>query len=226
MPKSNNDKKNINAFKRTSRISIRACCFVNTPPTSPLYQHISPPTDYQSAPPLTPIESPPTSPMELPGFSSGHLLNNPKTSPPPLTSPSPVPYQPSKQNSLLTINLDPVELIFSTPPTSPYPFFDSFEDLPPRTTNPPPPQPSLDSIERLTNQPPHLPEVKEPSLLPFPHHLSPHSQPMWSTNDFPLLTHEMFYEHCQRTQVIVNDLRDEMRFILKYILERLTTLTY
>ncbi|GJZ71865.1 hypothetical protein Tco_0635716 [Tanacetum coccineum] len=164
--------------------------------------------------------------MALFGLSSGHLLNTPKTYPPSLTSPPPAPSQPSKQNSPLAINLEPVELIFSTPPISPHLVFNSLEYLPPRTTNPPPPQPSLDSIKRLANQPPPIPEVMEPSLPPFPPHLLSQSQPMWSTNDFPPLTHKMFYEHCQRTQVIVNDLHNEMWFILNHILERLTTLTH
>ncbi|GJS15186.1 retrovirus-related pol polyprotein from transposon TNT 1-94 [Tanacetum coccineum] len=60
------------------------------------------------------------------------LLNTPKTTLAPLTSPPLTPSQPSKQSSRLAINLDPVELIFSTPPTSPYLFFDSLEDLPPK----------------------------------------------------------------------------------------------
>ncbi|GJU64433.1 hypothetical protein Tco_1246268 [Tanacetum coccineum] len=84
MPKSNNDKKNTNSFKRTARISVLACCFVNPSPASPPYQHFSPLTDYQSAPPSTPIESPPTSPMAPSGFLPGHLLNTPKSTPPPL----------------------------------------------------------------------------------------------------------------------------------------------
>nr|GEW36761.1 hypothetical protein [Tanacetum cinerariifolium] len=114
-------------------------------------------------PPTTPVDSSPSSPMAPSGFSSGRLLNTLKTTPPPLTSPPPAPSQPSKENSLLAINLQPLELIFSTPPTSPHPFFDSLEDLPPRTTNLPPPQPSFDSIEHLTNQPPPRPE----DLVPF-----------------------------------------------------------
>ncbi|GKE33504.1 hypothetical protein Tco_1452826, partial [Tanacetum coccineum] len=121
MPKSNNDKEDNKSFKRTARISVRACCFVNPPLASPPYHHFSPPTDYLTAPPSTPLESPPTSHMASPGFS-----------------------------------LEPVELIFFTPPISPYLFFDSLKDLPPQTTNPPPPQPSFDSIEHLANQPPPL----------------------------------------------------------------------
>ncbi|GJU82492.1 hypothetical protein Tco_1284857 [Tanacetum coccineum] len=147
------------------------------------------------APPTTPIESSPSSPIAPPGFSLDHPLNTPKTTPPPLSSPPPAPSQPSKYNSPLAINLEPIEFIFSTPPTSPHPFFDSFEDLPHRTANPPPPQPMFKSIERLAKQPPPLPEVMEPPLPPFLPQLPPHSQPMWSTNDFPSLTHEMFYEH-------------------------------
>ncbi|GJZ91763.1 hypothetical protein Tco_0663828 [Tanacetum coccineum] len=176
MPKSNNDKKNTNSFKRTARISVCACFFVNPPPASPPHQHFSPPTDYQSDPPSTPIESPPTFHMAPLGFSPGHLLNTPKITPLSLTSLPPAPSKPSKKNSPLAINLEPVKLIFFTPPTSPDPFFDSLKDLPPRTTNPPPPQPSFDSIERLENQPPPLPEVMEtssstlslPQLSPVP----------------------------------------------------------
>ncbi|GJY37058.1 hypothetical protein Tco_0422436 [Tanacetum coccineum] len=137
-------------------------------------------------------------------------MTTPITTPPALTSPPPAPSQPSKQNSHLAINLELVELIFSTPLTSPHPFFDSLEDLPPRTTNPPPLQPSFDFIECLANQPPPLPEVMEPPIPPLPLQFLPHSQPMWN-NAFPLPTHEMFCEHCQRTQVIVRGLRDEIR---------------
>ncbi|GJZ25648.1 hypothetical protein Tco_0569901 [Tanacetum coccineum] len=213
MPKFNNDKKDNKSLKRTARISVRACCFINPPPSSPPYQHFSPPSNYQTAPPPTPLESPPTTSIAPPGFCSGQLLTTPKTSSPPLTSPPPTPTQPSKQTSPLAINLEPIELVFSTPPTSPHPFFDSLEDLPPRTTNPPPPQPTFDSIERLANHPPPVPEITEmePPLLPLPLQLPPHSQSMWSNDAFPPLTHELFCEHFQRTQMIVNDLRDEMR---------------
>ncbi|GJV11913.1 E-beta-farnesene synthase [Tanacetum coccineum] len=137
MPKSNDDKKDNKSLKRTAQISVRACCFVNPQPTSPPYQRFSPPNDYQTAPPSTPLESPPTTSIAPSEFAPGQLLTTPKTTPPQLTSPPPAPSQPSKQTSPLAINLEPVELIFSTPPTSPRPFFDSLEDLPPRTTNPP-----------------------------------------------------------------------------------------
>ncbi|GKE68009.1 hypothetical protein Tco_1522170, partial [Tanacetum coccineum] len=95
------------------------------------------------------------------------------------------PTQPSKQSSSLTIKLEPVELIFSTPPTSPHLFFDSLEDLPPWTTNPTLPQPSFDSIKRLENQPPPIPDVMEP---PLPQQLLL----MWSNDILPLLAHETF----------------------------------
>ncbi|GKA15145.1 hypothetical protein Tco_0694892 [Tanacetum coccineum] len=194
MPKSNNDKKYVNAFKITAQISVRACCLVNLQPSSPPYQNLSPPTDYKTAPPLIPIVSPPLYPITSPGISLIHLLNTPKTSPPPLTSPPPAPSQPSKQTSPLAINLDLVELIFSIPPKSPHPFFDSLEDLLPRTTNPPPSQPSFETIERLANQPPPLPTMKPP-LPPMP----PHLLSLGPNNPFPVLTHEMFCDHYQRT---------------------------
>ncbi|GJU29632.1 hypothetical protein Tco_1173221 [Tanacetum coccineum] len=136
----------------------------------------------------------PLYPIRSPGISPSHLLNTPKTPPPPLTTPPPVPSQPSKQSSLLAINLDPVELIFSTPPTSPHPFFNSLEDLPPRTTNPSPLRPLFDIIEHLTNQPSPLPAI-EPPLLPLP----PQLLPLGPNNPFLLLTYEIFYDHCQCT---------------------------
>ncbi|GKA01078.1 hypothetical protein Tco_0673743 [Tanacetum coccineum] len=115
-------KKDNKSLKRTTRISVRACCLVNPPPTSPPYQRFSPPSDYQTAPPSTPLESPPTTPIAPPGFSLGQLLTIPKTTLSPLTSPPPAPTQPSKQSSPLAINIEHVELIFFTPPTSPHPF--------------------------------------------------------------------------------------------------------
>ncbi|GJY47324.1 hypothetical protein Tco_0436387 [Tanacetum coccineum] len=125
------------------------------------------------------------------------------------------------------------------PLTSPHALFDSLEDLPPKTTNPP--HPSFESIERLANQPPPLLTVKPPlplfppqlpSLPPPPPTLTPPLsnfpplQPLGPNNPFPILTHEMFCEHCQRTQVIIDDLRNEMRFILNHILDRLNVLAH
>ncbi|GKE34688.1 hypothetical protein Tco_1454010 [Tanacetum coccineum] len=173
------------------------------------------------APPSSPIMSLPLSPIRSPGISPSQFLNTPKSTPPPLTFPPPTPSQASKQSSSLAISLDPVKLIFSTPPTSPHPFFDSLEDLPPRTANPPPPRPSFDTIECLANQPPPLPAM-EPPLPPLP----PQLPPLGPNNPFPLLTHEMFCDHCQHTQVIVNDLREEMRFILNHIFELLDVLSH
>ncbi|GJY23908.1 hypothetical protein Tco_0397566 [Tanacetum coccineum] len=167
MPKSNKEKKLASNIKRTARISVRPCCFSNPRPSSPPYQALSPPTNYQTAPSSSPNVSPPLSPITTPGISPSKLLLTPKSSLPPLNYPPPAPTQPSKHSSSVTINLDPVELIFSTPPTSPHAFFDSLEDLPPITTNPPPPRPSFESIESLANQPPPLPAM-EPPLPPFP----------------------------------------------------------
>ncbi|GKE08719.1 hypothetical protein Tco_1412270 [Tanacetum coccineum] len=48
--------------------------------------------------------------------------------------------------------LDPLELVFSTPPSSPiepHPYLNSMEDLPPRSSNPPPPPPSQDFTQTL-----------------------------------------------------------------------------
>nr|GEU37030.1 retrovirus-related Pol polyprotein from transposon TNT 1-94 [Tanacetum cinerariifolium] len=200
---------------------IFSSCLVNPRPTSPLYQNLSPPIDYQTVPPTNPIVSQPLSPISSLGISSSKLLKTPKTTLPPLTSPPPTPSQPSKQSSLLTINLDLIELIFSTPPTSPHLFLDSLKDLPPRITNPPLLQPSFDIIECLANQPPPLPAMA-PYLPPLP----PQLLPLGLNNPFPMLTHEMLCDHCQCTQVIVNHLHEEMRFILNHILERLDILAH
>nr|GEY97620.1 hypothetical protein [Tanacetum cinerariifolium] len=106
-------------------------------------------SDYQTTPPSTPLESPPTTPIAPQGFSRCELLTTPNTTPLPLTSPPPTPTQPSKQFSSVTLNIEPVKLIFSTPPTSHHPFFDSLEDLPPHTINPPPSQPTFDTNRRF-----------------------------------------------------------------------------
>nr|GEY69630.1 copia protein [Tanacetum cinerariifolium] len=174
----------------------------------------------------------------------GLSIIEPNAYEPPSTIPT---FQTNISLTPLAINLELVELIFSIPPTSPHLFFDSLKDLPPRTTNPPPSQSSFDSIEHLATQPPlipkttkppppqplfnfikHLatlppsvPKVMEPPLPPFPPQLLSHPQQLWSNDAFPLLTHEVFCEQFQRTQVIVTDLCDEMRFILYHILELL-----
>ncbi|GJY84564.1 hypothetical protein Tco_0497940 [Tanacetum coccineum] len=188
MPKLSSDKKENKSLRRTTRINVRACCFVNPSSNSPPFQRFSSPSDYQTAPPSIPLESLTHSPIAPPRFSPRQLLTTPKTTLPPLTSPPPEPSQPSKQSSPLAINIEPVELIFSTPLTSPHPFFDTLEDLAPRTVNPPPPPPTFDTIERLANQPPPVPDVMEPTLPSLPPQLSLLSQPMWSNNNLPPLT--------------------------------------
>ncbi|GJW80653.1 hypothetical protein Tco_0144628 [Tanacetum coccineum] len=111
--------------KRTARISVRPCCFSNLRPLSPPYHALSPPTDYQSAPSSSPNVSPPLSPIINPGISPSKILLTPKSSPPPLTSPPPALTQSSKHSSPLAINIYPIELLFSTPPSSPQTLFNS-----------------------------------------------------------------------------------------------------
>ncbi|GJZ28222.1 hypothetical protein Tco_0572869 [Tanacetum coccineum] len=162
------DKKDNKSLKRTAQISFCACCFVNPPPTSPPYQRFSPPSDYQITPPSTPFESPPTTPITPLGFSPSELLTTPKTTPLPLTSPPLAPTQHFKKSSPLILYIEPVELIFSIPPTSHHPFFDSLKDFPLRTITPPTPQPTFDTIKHLKNQPPPVPDVMKPPLPPLP----------------------------------------------------------
>nr|GFA14003.1 hypothetical protein [Tanacetum cinerariifolium] len=155
------------SLKRTARISVRPCCFSNPRPVSPPYHPLSPPTDYQTAPPSTLNSSPTLSPIISSGISLTKLLLTPKSTTPPMTSPPPAPTQPSKHSSPLAINIDPIELLFSTPPTSHQALFDTLDDLPPTTTNPSPPKLSFYTIERLANKPPPLPAM-EPPLPPLP----------------------------------------------------------
>nr|GEZ09143.1 hypothetical protein [Tanacetum cinerariifolium] len=199
-------------MKRTSRISVRPCCFNNPRISSPPYQSLSPPMDYVSAPPPASLTSiPPLSPIISPATSNSNLLLTPKSTHLPLTSPPLAPTQPSQLASPLAINLDPIELLFSTPPTFPQAFLDSLGEVPPLTTNPPPPRPSFDTTERMANEPPPIPPIESnlPSHTsvtkpPLPLQLSPNLpsinpplSPLGPNNSFPFLTHEMFCEQCQ-----------------------------
>ncbi|GJY78642.1 hypothetical protein Tco_0484443 [Tanacetum coccineum] len=227
-------------LKRTARISVRPCCFNNPRTSSPPYQPLSPLSDYTSGP--LPTSSISTSPIS-PTHHNSDLLTTPRSTPPSLTSPPPAPTQLSKLTSPLAINLDPIELLFSTLPTYPQAFLDSLDDLPPSTTNPPPPRPSFDTIKQMENAPPPIPPIDstfpsptpnlEPPIPPFPPQCLPNLPsivpplpPLRPNNPFPMLTHEMFHEHCQRAQVLVDNLQGEMRFILKHILDRLNVITH
>ncbi|GJV48252.1 hypothetical protein Tco_1438464 [Tanacetum coccineum] len=111
-------KENKTNLKQTVRISVRPCCFVNPRTSSLRYQPFSPSSDYTSgAPPTSLIISPPLSPIKI--NSNENCLLTPKLNPPPLTTPPPAPTQPSKLTSPIAINLDPIELLFSTPPSFP-----------------------------------------------------------------------------------------------------------
>ncbi|GJX30601.1 hypothetical protein Tco_0238680 [Tanacetum coccineum] len=176
-------KENKTNLKRTSQISVRPCCFNNPRTSSPPYQPLSLPSYYVSRPPPTTPTSKTSIPQLSPTSNNNNLLLTPNSTPPPLTSLPPAPSQPSKLTSPLAINLDPIELLFSTPPTSPQAFLNSLEDLPPATTNPPPPHPSFDTIEHLANEPPPIPPIDssfpsptpdmEPPIPPFPPQCSP-----------------------------------------------------
>ncbi|GJR34721.1 hypothetical protein Tco_1210405 [Tanacetum coccineum] len=197
-------------LKRTARISVRPCCFNNPRTSSPPYQRLSPPTDYVLAPPPTsPNSIPPLSPIISLATSNSNLLLTLKSTPLPLTSPPLALTQPLKLTSPLAINLDSIELLFSTPPTSPQAFLDSLEELSPSITNPTPPRPSFDTIKRMANNPPPILPIEstfpsptqdiEPPLPPFPPHLSPNLPsinppllPLGPNNPFPMLTHEMY----------------------------------
>nr|GEZ53601.1 hypothetical protein [Tanacetum cinerariifolium] len=141
--------------------------FKSPRPVSPPYLPLSPPTDYQMTPPSILNSSQTLSPIISLGISPSKLLLTPKLTPPPMISPPPTLTQPSKHSSPLAINIDPIKLLFSTPPTSPQALFDTLEDLSPTTTNPPPPKPSFNFIKCLANEPPPV-LAMEPPLLPLP----------------------------------------------------------
>ncbi|GJV59900.1 hypothetical protein Tco_1466000 [Tanacetum coccineum] len=143
-------------------MSVRPCCFSNLRTASPPYQPFSPPS---GAPLTSPIISPPLSPIQT--NSNENCLLTPKTTPPLLTSPPPAPTQPSKLTSLITINLDPIELLFATPPSSPS-LLDVLGDLPLSTTNPSHHRPSFATIERMANEPPLIPPMNSSFPLPTP----------------------------------------------------------
>ncbi|GJR82054.1 hypothetical protein Tco_0152839 [Tanacetum coccineum] len=197
MPTPNKYKNPSNNLKPTTRISVRACYFVNPHPACPPDQPLSRPADYQMVPPSTLNVSQPLSPITSLGIYLSKLMTTPKSTPPSLTSPPPASTQPSKTSSPLAINLDLVELIFLTPPTSPHALFDSLKDLPPKTTNPHPLRPLFESIERLANQPPLLSAMEPPLPLLPPQlpPLPPQLPPLGPNNPFLMLTHEMFCDH-------------------------------
>ncbi|GKD06721.1 hypothetical protein Tco_1181695 [Tanacetum coccineum] len=86
----------------------------------------------------------PTSPISTSPISPTHhnsdLLTTPRSTPPPLTSL----HQPLPKLSL------------------------KLDDLPPSTTNPPPPRPSFDTIKRMANAPPPIPPIDTTFPLPTP----------------------------------------------------------
>nr|GEU44799.1 hypothetical protein [Tanacetum cinerariifolium] len=175
-------------FKRTARISVRACCFFSPCLVAPPSQPLSPPTDYQTAPPSTPNISPPLSHHFFRNLTKQTIDHSKVNS-------TPFDFTFTSTNSTIqnlvpsSHKLKPIKLIFSTPPTSPHSFFYSLKDLPPRTTNPPPPRPSFESIEYLANKPSHL-LAMEPPIPPLP----PQLLSLGLKNPFPKLTHEMFFE--------------------------------
>ncbi|GJV14128.1 serine/threonine-protein kinase RUNKEL [Tanacetum coccineum] len=54
-------------------------------------------------------------------------------------------------------------------------------------------------------------ELPLPPLPPQLPTLPPQLPPLGPNNPFPMLIHEMFCDHCQRTQVIIDNFHDEMR---------------
>ncbi|GJV66215.1 hypothetical protein Tco_1477043 [Tanacetum coccineum] len=74
--------------RRTARLSVRPCCFINltsSNESSPL-RNFSPQSDYNVAPPSTPLESSPETPLDPQATSPIEPLTTPKVTPP-LTTP-------------------------------------------------------------------------------------------------------------------------------------------
>ncbi|GJZ21718.1 hypothetical protein Tco_0558757 [Tanacetum coccineum] len=103
----------------------------------------------------------------------------------------------------LTTTLEPRELLFPTPPSSPHAYLDTLEDLPPRSINPPP-LPTFESMERVARKLSLLPAHMdvETSLPPIPPHLPPPNtflpidQSLWIEGPPPQPTrHENLCDH-------------------------------
>jgi hypothetical protein len=114
--------------------------------------------------------------LATPTPSPNPCIANKITTPPPTIIPSDptppsVPSQPSKTPSPQSPKMTPMEL-FKTPPTSPHPLMETLDDLPPRSSNPPP-LPLFDTMEQMEtqqqprSQPSNLLEEKshQPSLI-------------------------------------------------------------
>ncbi|GJZ84928.1 hypothetical protein Tco_0650267 [Tanacetum coccineum] len=114
-----------------------------------------------TSPPL-PYQAPPSSPQPT----------TPKSTPPPLVSTPPsAPSQPLRSAPTIITDLEPLELIFHTPPTSSHPFMDNLDDLPLRTSHPPPTL-TFDSIEGIALQPPRPSFIPNQMDIEPPPHLS------------------------------------------------------
>nr|GEW16442.1 hypothetical protein [Tanacetum cinerariifolium] len=219
--------------KRTARISVLSCCLINLTSfnESSLVRNFLPPSDYNVAPLYTPLESPPRLPLAPQDTSP--IITTSKVTPSPLTNPTPIPTQPSKQTPPQVTNLEPLELIFTTPPTSPHPYFNNLEDLPSILTNLPHLL-SFESINHLVSQPSPLTDIMdvEPPLPPIPPHFPPPHTFLPSTNQCGsmVLHHHLsitnIFMRIARTQTIAYELHDEMRFILNHILERCNAMTH
>ncbi|GKC86315.1 hypothetical protein Tco_1142032, partial [Tanacetum coccineum] len=88
-----------------------------------------PTNNYITTPHTTPLETSPKTPHTSPVTT-------------PLVTP-PLALQPT-----ISTTLTPRELVFTTPPTSPHPYFNILEDLPPRCTN----APLIPTLEQLVRQ--------------------------------------------------------------------------
>nr|GEV76438.1 hypothetical protein [Tanacetum cinerariifolium] len=108
--------------QRTARISVRPCNYINLGSSS------------ESSPTRTTTSSPPYASLNL------------------ATTPPPAPSQPPRELLPLSTNIEPLELIFHTSLTSPHLFMEALEDLPPRTSHPPPLL-TFDTIECVALQP-------------------------------------------------------------------------
>nr|GEU86688.1 hypothetical protein [Tanacetum cinerariifolium] len=97
------------------------------------------------------------------------------------------------------IKLDDIPVLCDNKGAKDLTFLDSLEELPPSTTNPPPPRPSFDTIERMANEPPPIPPIKStfpsptsvmkpplpPQLLPNLPSINPPLPPLGPNNPFP-----------------------------------------
>ncbi|GJX20539.1 hypothetical protein Tco_0223216 [Tanacetum coccineum] len=151
-----------------------------------------------------------------------------------LTIPPPTSIQTIPTQEPMISSLAPRALTFSTPPSSPvepHPYLTSLNDLLPRSSNPLSALPPFTTTLSQIPSPHYFTTTSTTTMPPFRSSLTPSStlvpldQSLWIEGPPIPPLQEHTYPHCQRTETIVNNLQNEIGFMLNHILERLNHLS-